>query len=91
MKKLTLIAIFAAIFISPALGGSVTIEPLDPDKGKLLITYQEGYNLKAGIKEFLFGGGFPSADGKPDVHSVIDVNTKKKFMAKAVPLKKDNI
>ncbi|MCK5564474.1 MAG: hypothetical protein KAJ07_04455 [Planctomycetes bacterium] len=90
MKKLTLIAFFAAIFISPALGGSVTIEPLDPDKGKLLVTYLEGYNLKAGTKEFLFGGALPSADGKPDVHSVIDVNTKQKFMAKAIPHKKDD-
>jgi hypothetical protein len=54
----------------------------------LLVTYQEGYNLKAGTKEFLFGGALPSANGKPNVHSVIDVNTKQKFMAKAIPYKK---
>ena len=39
MKKLILVIIFAAIFISPALGDNVTIEALDPDKGKMLVTY----------------------------------------------------
>lgn len=90
MKKLILVIIFAAIFISPALGNNVTIEALDPDKGKMLITYQEGYNLKAGVREFLFGGGMPSSGKKIDVRSVMDVNSKQKFMAKAIPYKKDD-
>jgi hypothetical protein len=88
MKKLILVIIFAAIFISPALGDNVTIEALDPDKGKMLVTYQERYNLKTGVREFLFGGGMPSSGKKIDVRSVMDVNSKQSFMAKAVPLKK---
>ncbi len=90
MKKLTFIAFFAAMFISPALGDDATIEALDPGQGKLLVTYQEGYNLKAGTKEFIFGGPMPSANKKPDVHSVMDVNSRQKFMAKAIPYKKDD-
>lgn len=91
MKKLILITIYTTIlFIQPVFGNNVTIEPLDPDKGKLLITYQQEYNLKAGTKEFLFGGALPSVDGKPDVRSVIDVNSKQSLMAKVVPYKKDD-
>ncbi len=88
MKKLNLITILVAIFISPAFGDSVTIEPLDPDQGELLVTYQEGYILKAGTKEFLCGGGMPSANKKMVLHSVMDVNSRQKLMAKVVPYKK---
>jgi len=88
MKKLFLTTIFAAIFISPALG-NVTIEALDPGKGEMLITYQEGFNVKAGTSELLCGV-YPSADKKPYVRSAIDVNSKQTFMAKMVPLKKND-
>ena len=89
MKKLILVIIIAAMFISPALGDKVTIEALDPDKGKMLITYQQAHNIKAGAKEFMYGS-YPSADKKIEVRSVMDVNSKQSFMAKAIPFKKDD-
>ena len=94
MKKLILVAIFATIFItSPAEAeSSVTIKPLDPVVGKLQATYEVSFN-KTGATEYLFPPkvGFTSPDRKPQIYSVVEVNSKKRIMAKIVPLKKDGI
>ena len=88
MKKLTFIAIFAAIFISPALGvTNSTLKPLEPAKGKMLVIYEQEYSVKAGATEFLYGS-YLSHDKKIEVRSVIDLNSKKSLMAKALPYKK---
>ena len=90
MKKLTLIAIFTTILITSPVEAenSVTIKPLDPIVGKLQATYEVSFN-KTGVTEYLFPPKvvFTSPDKKPVIYSVVEVNSKKRNMAKILPLK----
>lgn len=87
MKRTITLAIFIMVLALPqVVKASITIKPLEPERGKVLLIYEVKCN-QPGVNAFIFPpvGGLTSLDRKPLLASVIEKGTGKKLKSVVEP------